>query len=169
MADEYYCSQADLELAVGGAALLVQLSDPGKTGQAQPSIVANYLMGGAAEIRTAVEVKHDPEVIANLDEPSLRRLIDANAALSARIAYEKGGKGMAMPDYVEKAAERADRFLDQLGKGERRLGRVAGSTAAAVSQATGIGLVDYDKTATAALDPSKAAGVSIAGFKRGFR
>lgn len=145
------------------------LADPLDTGTAQSSIVTDYLESGAAEVRTAVEVKHDPETIANLDPPSLRRLIDANAALSSRIAWEKGGKGMAMPDWVRDRAERTDHFLDALARGERRLGRVAGGNIAAVTQATGIGTVDYDPNATARLDPNKSPSISIAGLKRGFR
>ena len=149
---------ANLEVALGGAAILAQLADPGRSGQIDDDIVTDYLESGAAEIRSASEVKHDPEVLANLDADSLRRLRDANASLSARIAYEKGGLGLAMPDHVRDRAERAERFLDQLAKGERRLGRVSGGTAAAINQP--VGVVSFDP---------EASGVSIDGFKRGFR
>lgn len=170
MADPFsYAQQSDLEIALGGKDVLRNLADPLDTGVADAGIVTDYLESGAAEVRTAVEVKHDPETIANLDPPSLRRLVDANAALSARIAWEKGGKGMAMPDWVKDRAERNDRFVDALAKGERRLGRVAGGNIAAVTQANGIGTVDYDPTATAHLDPNLPPSISIAGFKRGFR
>jgi hypothetical protein len=153
-----FCNQADLELAVGGARPFVQLSDPDGNGVADPDRVEDYLEGGAAEVRSAAEVKHDPEVLANLDSDSVRRLRDANAALSARIAYTKGGKGLAMPEFVAAAADRADRYLDQLARGERRLGRVAGGTAAAINQPAKS--VDFDA------DGSK---MSVTGFKRGFR
>lgn len=77
--DYSFAQQADLELALGGAHVLVQLADPDKTGVAQQSIVNSYLEDGASEVRSAVEVKHDPETLLNLDEPSLRRLVRANA------------------------------------------------------------------------------------------
>src|ERR1043166_1687334 len=125
-----FCSQGDLEIALGGAQVLVQLADPNRTGAVDSTIVTDYLESGAAEIRSASEIKHDPEVLADLDADSLRRLRDANAALSARIAYEKGGLGNAMPEHVEQRAARAERFLDQLAKGERRLGRVSGGKVA---------------------------------------
>lgn len=154
-----YCTQADLEIAVGGAAVLRQLADPNRTGTPDPLIITDYLESGAAELRTAVEVKHDPETIANLDTDSLRRLRDANAAISARIAYAKGGLGQAMPDYLRDAAERAEKFADQLAIGQRRLGRVADGKAAAINQPATI--VDYDPFGQA---------ISITGFRgSGFR
>jgi hypothetical protein len=154
-----YCSQGDLEIAVGSAAVLRQLADPNRTGVVQPAIVTDYLESGAAELRSAVEIKHDPETIANLDTDSLRRLRDANAAISARIAYSKGGLGQAMPDHVREAAERAEKFADQLAIGQRRLGRVAGGLAAAINQPATV--VDYDPDGTA---------ISITAFRNnGFR
>jgi hypothetical protein len=154
-----YCTQVDLEIAVGGAAVLRQLADPNRTGVVQPAIVTDYLESGAAELRSAVEVKHDPETIANLDQDSLRRLRDANAAISARIAYSKGGLGQAMPEYVRDAAERAEKFADQLAIGQRRLGRVAGGTGAPINQPATI--VDFDPGGH---------GISVTGFaKNGFR
>lgn len=153
-----YCTQADLEIAVGGAKILRELSDPNKTGSIVSSWVTDYLESGAAEIRTAVEVKHDPETIENLDADSKRRLKDANAALSARIAYTKGGQGHAMPEWVSQAADRAETFLEKLATGTRRLGRVNGGTKAAINQP--VGVVDFD---------SSGSGMSVAGFKRGFR
>lgn len=153
-----YADIGDLESAVGGAQNLRQLADPLKTGVLDEGIALGYLESGAAEVRSAVEVKHDPETVALLDAPSLKRLSDANAAISARIAYEQGGQGMAMPEWVEKKAERADKFLDDLAKGFRRLGRVSGGAAAAINQPAGT--VDHDPLGC---------GISVAGFKKGFR
>lgn len=170
MADEAYAAQSDLERALGGAAVLVQLADPNKTGNVDSNTVTDLLNDGAAELRSAVEVKHDPEVIANLDTASRRLLAKTNAALSARIAYERGSKGLAMPDNVARAAERADKFCDQLASGERRLARVAGGKVAAVSQAADDGIVDHDPLTTAKIDTvTTPPSISIAQFKLGFR
>lgn len=153
-----YCSQGDLEIAVGGAKQLRQLADPDNTGTALESRINDYLEAGAGEVRSAAEIKHDPETLANLDADSLRRVRDANAALSARHAYTKGGRGLAMPEFVAAAADRADTFLDLLAKGLRRLGRVSGGKVAAINQPSGT--VDFD---------SGGHGVSVSGFKKGFR
>lgn len=155
---EAYCDQADLEIALGGADVLVQLADWNDDGVADDNVVTDYLESGASEVRPAVEVKHDPETIANLDAASLRRLRDANAALSARIAYEKGGKGVAMPEWIRDRAERQERFLAYLAQGTRRLGRVAGGNVAALSQPAAI------------IDPDpNGCGMSITALKKGFR
>lgn len=166
-----YAQQADLEIALGGAAVLVQLADFNKDGVADANVVADYLEGGAAEVRSAAEVKHDPETLANLDTPSLKRLIDANAGLSARIAYEKGGRGMAMPDWVRDRAERQDRFVERLARGEARLGRVAGSAGAVTTQASDTGVVDQDPNGDGGTYRSgaPASRISVAGLMRGFR
>lgn len=164
-----FAVQADLENALGGATVLLQLSDPNKTGQIQQPLVFDYLEDGAAQVRAAAEIKHDPEVLANLDTPSLKRLVDANAALSARTAYEKGGLGMAMPEWIRDRAERADKFCDDLAHGLRRLGRVAGGAVAAINQPTGT--VDYDPNGDGGnnSDGSPAARISMTGLKLGFR
>lgn len=168
-----FCTRADLEIAVGGADVLRQLSDPNRSGQPQESIILRYLEEGASELRTASEVKHDPETLANLDPDSLNRMRTANTALSARVAYEEGGRGLAMPDYVERRAERAETFIEKLRTGEARLGRVAGGTSAAINQ--DVGGVDYDSQDTLSKSrglggPGSTSGVSIAAFRaNGFR
>lgn len=151
-------TQADLELAVGGARELRQLADPDGTGSPVASIVADYIDTATAQVRSAIEVKHDPEALAAMDTPSQRLLKDLASALAARTAYVKGGRGMAMPEYVEAAADRADETLDRIAKGLRRLGRVSGGTAAAINQPAAS--VDHDELG---------AGMSVAGFKKGFR
>ncbi len=148
----------DLAAALGGEAYLRQLADPNKTGQTDEAIAQGYIDSGMATVLTKVEVKHDPETIANLDEPSLRKLKDTAAHLAARVAYEDGGQGMAMPEWVEKRAERADKFLEDLTQGRARLGRVAGGAQAAINQPAGS--VDHDPMGRK---------VSVTGFKRGFR
>lgn len=153
-----YATQGDLEIALGGAHLLRELADPNRSGTTDLAIVTDYLESGAAEIRARAEIKHDPETLANLDTDSLRRLRDANASLSARIAYEKGGLGMAMPEHVERRAERAEMFLRDLAEGRQRLGRVAGGKSAAINQPAEV--VEFDRDGL---------GISILGFKGGFR
>lgn len=153
-----YCDQAALEIALGGADVLVQLSDFNRDGTADATVVTDYLESGAAQVRASVEVKHDPEAIAALDADSLRRLRDANASLSAAIAWRKGGRGQGVPVNVLDQVTREERFLSDLRSGAERLGRISGGISAAINQPATV--VDYD---------SDASGISIAAFKRGFR
>ena len=157
-----YCTQADLEVAVGGAARLLQLADFNQTGNINDagvqSIISGWLEDEAATIRTKTEVKHDPETLANLDTPSLRKLNDANATLSARTAYEKGAGGFGLPEHLGNRAVRIEKFLDDLAAGSARLGRASGGTVPALNQP--VGVVDYDP---------QGCGVSVTGFKQGFR
>lgn len=161
-ADAPFASQADLEVAVGGANYLLELADFNGTGNIADagvqSVIAGWLLDGAAEVRSHAEVKHDPETLANLDAGSLRRLIDANAVLSARVAHEKGSGGREMPAALRDRADRVDRFLVDLAEGRQRLGRVSGGKAAAINQP--VGIVDFDPCQT---------GVSVGAFKLGFR
>jgi hypothetical protein len=172
-----FCTRADLELALGGADVLRQLADPNRSGQPQDSIILGYLLEGASELRTASEVKHDPETLANLDADSLDRMRRANTALSARIAYEEGGRGLGVPDHVERRAARAETFIEKLRTGEARLGRVAGGTSAPINQ--DVGGVDYDSQDNLSRAQGQGgdsgrlphtSGISIASFRaNGFR
>jgi hypothetical protein len=137
-----YCTQSDLEFGLGGADALAELADWDGDGVADASVVQDFIYSGAAEMRPYIEVKHDPETIANLDDGSLRRLRDANVALSSRIAWEKGSKGQATPEPIEKRAERTETFLSDLAAGKQRLGRVSGGSQAALGQP--VGVVDFD-------------------------
>ncbi len=153
-----FATQSDLELALGGADVLRQLADRDQDGVADPEVVEDFLESGAALVRRKLELKHEPETIANLDAGSLRLLRDCNKWLSARVAYLEGVRGQAMPPHVEAQAERMDQVVTEIGTGEARLGRVAGAPAAAMSQP--VGMLDYDPLGIK---------VSITGFRRGFR
>ena len=148
---------AELERFLGGAHVLRSLTDPNRTGQTDPATAQSYLDAGVAETRERVEVKHDPETIESLDAPSTQRLRDAALACAARIAYERGAQGQAMPPKVASAAERADAWLMDLAEGKRRLGRSAGGKVAALNQPAKI--VDPDPNGQ---------GISRAGFAKGF-
>lgn len=154
-----FCNQADLEIALGGAAELVQLADRDQDGVADLSVVTDYLESGAAVVRAAVEVKHEPETIAALDADSLRHLRDLNKWWSAAIAWLEGSKNQAMPERLREQREWVQQELDRIRTGERRLGRVAGGKAAALGQF--VGNVDHDPCRT---------GVSVASLRKfGFR
>jgi hypothetical protein len=158
VASQVFCTAGDLEIAVGGADVLRQLADPQRNGAPDAARVTDSIERGAAELRSATEVKHDPETLKALDTDSLRLLRDINAALSAECAYINGGRGHAMPPWVLERSGWARGMLDRLARGERRLGRVDGGTAAPINQP--VGIVNFDPGGT---------GISIDAFKRGFR
>lgn len=146
-----FATQADLEVAVGGPKKLLQLADFGGVGSLADSgvqaIIVSWLDLGAARVRAAVEVKHEPEVIAALDAESRTLLRGWNADLSARVAYERGTGGQGMPESVGDRAERAERDLDRVAAGSLRLGRSSGGTAAGINQPAGV--IDHDPKGTA--------------------
>lgn len=163
-----FCSQTDLAIALGGDEVLAQLADPNGTGSVQASLVEDYLEGPAGKIRSAVEVKHDPETIDNLDDASKRTLRDCNKWLSAEVAWLEGGRGQAIPQHITVRADQERIWLDSVAEGRRRLGRVTGGNAPALNQP--VGTVDHDPIATSLIQPTRAeSGVSIASFKLGFR
>lgn len=157
---EAYATQADLEIALGGPAELVKLSDFDQNGVADSAVVDDYLEVGSARVRAAVEVKHEPEAIAALSAASRKLLAEWNVALSARAAWEKGSKGQAVPDRIVERAERALADLDRVAAGTLRLGRVAGGAGAAINQ-----------VATGAVDPDpNGQGMTLTAFRSsGFR
>lgn len=148
---------AELEVFLGGAHVLRTLCDPNRTGQTDRTIAQSYLLSGTGMVRRRAEVKHDPETLANLDPESAQFLHDAALALAARIAYERGAQGQAMPQRVADLAQREDSNLLELAEGKQRLGRAAGGKVAAINQPAKI--VDPDPTGE---------GISRAGFARGF-
>jgi phage gp36-like protein len=161
---ESYATQTNLEVALGGPSILLQLADLSQTGSLEDAgtqaAITDYLEVGASRVRAAVEVKHEPETIASLDAASRRLLVSWNADLSARVAWEKGGMGQVMPEAVQERADRAIADLDRLAAGTLRLGRVADGTSAGINQEAD-GEVDYD---------SLGIGMSIQGLKNsGFR
>ncbi len=153
-----FCDESDLSIALGGDDVLVQLADRDGDGIADPTVVVDYLESGAGTVRAAVEVKHEPEAIALLDASSLRHLRDLNKWLSASIAWLEGCRGQAIPQRISEQRDWVNEELDKIRTSERRLGRVAGGTVIAMSQP--VGVVDFDPLAC---------GISVAGFKRGFR
>jgi hypothetical protein len=157
-----FCTRSDLEIAVGGAKYLLQLADRNKTGNPNDANVVSTINGwldeGASRILQKASIKHEPEVLANLDAASLVQCRRWNKALAGRLAYRDGAAGLAMPEQLADGAREADEDLVQLAEGKIRLARVAGGKAAALGQP--VGVVDYDPLAK---------GLSIAGLKLGFR
>lgn len=154
-----WCSQADLEIALGGPSVLVQLSDRNGSGVANAAVVADYLGSGANYIASKIQIRHSAEALADLDDGAVQLLRDWNKWWSAGVAWDEGAQGQAMPPSLAKMVDRVEAQLEAVRTGKAVLGRSAGSKQAALSQF--VGVVDHDPGGHR---------VSIAGLKSsGFR
>jgi phage gp36-like protein len=114
-----YCTQADLERAVGGAAQLRQLLDRDGDGYADPDFVAEVLEDGAAECADEVQKQID---LASIVAPYPRILINCNASIAAWWAFTKSSSGRSMPKGIEAAVTFARDQVAAIGRGEKSLG-----------------------------------------------
>lgn len=126
-----YCVQADLEVAVGGAAVLVQLLDKDGDGVADATQVAACLARATAEVNSAISIAVD---ISALDSPYDDTLIYQTASIAAYHAWMQGGEGQVMPDSVRERHANAQDWLSLVATRRRTLG---GTTRRATSQFVG--------------------------------
>jgi glutathione S-transferase len=114
-----YCSSSDLQIAVGGSPVLVQLLDKDGDGVADSDQIAACLARATAEANSALQVVID---IDSLSAPYPDALIYNTAAIAAYLAWLQGGEGQTMPDAIKAAVDDARRWLDQVARRERTLG-----------------------------------------------
>lgn len=154
----WYPTQAELERKVGGAFALVELSGS-NTGVADSTFVDSCLMAGRAAVRGAVMVKHTADVLDALDAETTADLRRMAVIYAARAAWSDGAGGQAMPPVFETIdLPWAAGELEKISTGRRFIGGAGGKAEAALRQPVGV----------VVLDPL-GQGVSIEGFKRGFR
>lgn len=114
-----YCTQADLELAVGGAAVLRDLLDKNNTGSADPNQVTAVLTEATAEVNSAINVAFD---ITTLVAPYPDALVQWTKRIAAYYAYLQSTSGMAMPENIKESYQAAQQWLDKVAHGDRSLG-----------------------------------------------
>lgn len=112
-----YCTQSDLELAVGGASALVQLLDKTGDGVADPAMVAAVLSRAQSEVDSAIQVAVQLPLVSVPD--SLRYV---TADIAAYYSYLSGTTGQAVPDPIKARYDNALRWLDQVATRTRALG-----------------------------------------------
>lgn len=147
-----FCTQADLELAVGGASILVQLLDKNKDNIADASMVFQVLDAASNEMASYIQVTVD---LATLSSPYPLSLVTKTADLAAFYAWRYGADGQSIPDNVLQGREAAVRWGQDVATKRAALGVVP---KAGLDQV--VGLRDFDEGGH---------GISVAGFKRGFR
>lgn len=105
-------TQTDLELALGGAAYLVQLQDKDGDGIADAASVTSILAWAAGEIDGRIRRQVPPE---SLTAPYPANLVMHEAAVGAYLAFRTGTGGLAMPDNIERGYRDALAWADAVG------------------------------------------------------
>jgi len=112
-------SKAQLEAALGGAQVLVQLLDKDFDGIADEVLVEQVIEKAELESASAVQVAFD------LDDPVVkesRAIAQQTLVLAVFWAYQKGTAGQGVPADVREDYQEALRWFDRLAQGTRALG-----------------------------------------------
>jgi len=147
-----FCKQIDLERALGGAAILAQLSDKNGTGNIDAEFVSFVLDAGSMDIASYIQKAVD---IASLQEPYQLSLVFKTADACAWRAWLRGSYGQGIPQHVQAAYDLAIAWAKDVGDRAATLGTTPKPALDPPAK-----LLDYDP---------QGSGVSIRGFKKGFR
>lgn len=145
------CKQSDLELALGGASVAVQLLDKDKDGIADPPLVDLCCAFGTTHVAGKVWPRVD---IGTLQEPFPDRLVMLAAQVAAYKAWLVGAEGQAVPPHVGEAFDMADKVCREIAEGRDTVG----APPKPALDPPAVGASDYDPQGT---------GVSVRGFKQG--
>jgi phage gp36-like protein len=147
-----FCQQADVERALGGASQLVQLLDKDADNVADAELVDAVIDAASSEVASYIQVTIDLDTLA---APYPLALVLKTADIAAFHAWRYGSYGQAIPDQVVQGHDAAVRWAQDVGTKKATLGSVKRQT---LEQPTGVR--DFDELGS---------GISIAGFKKGFR
>lgn len=114
-----YCTQTDLENAVGGSAILVQLLDPLATGTANAARVTAVLDRASAEVASAIQVSTS---LSALSAPYPDALIFNTANIAAYYAFLEGTQGQGVPEHIKQRYTNTMEWLDKVANRTRSLG-----------------------------------------------
>ena len=147
-----FFEQSDLERAVGGAAQLVQLLDKDKDDVADLDMVRQVQDAASNEIASYIQPIIDLDA---LEAPYPLALVFKAADAGAFYAWRYGSYGQGIPDHVIQAYDAAIRWAQDVGQRKATLGFSPKPTLDPPAK-----LIDHDPLGV---------GVTVAGFKRGFR
>ena len=169
-----FCTQADVERAVGGAKPLAQLLDPNRTGTGvDAQSMTDVLDMGSLEIASYIQVAIS---LAGLTAPYPRILVLKTADVCAFHAWMRGAQGQGIPEQVVHRYEAAIRWAQDVGARRATIGidpkpavdppnELIDPQQGAIPSGFAGGTNDWEMNAT----PSGGS-ISIAGFRRsGFR
>lgn len=152
MAFTRFCKKADLERAVGGAAVLIELLDKNKDGIADETLVVDCIDAGSNELASYIQ---STVALESLTEPYPLVLIFKSADAAAFYAWVKGSDRQAVPDAVREGYDAAVRWAQDVGLRKATLAVTPKPTLDPPS-----GFVDPDPLGM---------GISITAFRKGFR
>lgn len=112
-------NQQQLERALGGASVLVGLSDKAGTGVADPSFVSDVLNDAEGDANSMIALAVD------LTDPALATsslLVRHQLAIAVYLAWFRGSGGQAIPSEVTDNLKEAERVLTLVGERRRSLG-----------------------------------------------
>jgi len=147
-----FCKQIDLERALGGAAILAQLSDKNGSGNIDAEFVSFVLDAGSMDIASYIQKAVD---IGSLQEPYQLSLVFKTADCCAFRAWLRGAYGQGIPQHIQSSYDLAIAWAKDVGDRVATLGTTPKPTLDPPAE-----LVDFDPRGEA---------ISIAGFKKGFR
>ena len=101
------CLQADVENVLGPAEL-AKLTDERHTGQPWPNLVTSAIVFASAQVLAAWQVQN---TIASLTQPYPPLVVQVTARIAAVECWVQGGKGTALPKYLEALQARCETIL----------------------------------------------------------
>jgi hypothetical protein len=148
MASQFF-SRADLEHALGGGNILVQLlhgDDPLVVDESLLDLVISSASGEMASYLININ-------LSTVAEPYASALIAKSADIGAYYAWRYGARGQPIPDNISQDRDKAIAWAQDVGK---KLATLGEKRPPGLSER--VGVVDFDPNGT---------DVSITGFKRG--
>jgi phage gp36-like protein len=115
----FFCTKANVEVAVGGVPVLVSLLDKNRDGVADADQVDAVLRQATAEVSSAIQIAVS---LTALTEPYPDALVFNTARIAAYYAWLQSSSGQAVPQHIRDSHQDALRWLDQVAHGERTLG-----------------------------------------------
>ena len=112
-----YATQANVERALGGAAVLAQLLDPTGMGTPDAATVSEVLDRADAEVNSAIQIAIQLPLAT---VPNA--VVFAATDVAAYLAWTYGSRGQAVPDDIRLRYEAALRWLDDIASRKRTLG-----------------------------------------------
>jgi phage gp36-like protein len=147
-----FFTQADLERAAGGAAVIVKLLDKDEDGVADADHVEAVLVAGSSEIASYIQKTVE---LSSLTAPYPSALVLKAADCGVFHAWVRGSEGQAVPPNVQALYDAAIRWAVDVGRRQATLGVVPKPGLDPPAK-----LVDADPAGM---------GISRRGFARGFR
>jgi phage gp36-like protein len=118
-----FCTQADLERALGGQTVLLQLVDPNTTGNINDTTCQAFITDFIDEASNELASYIEPRILLSaLTAPFPRILVLRAADVAAYYAYTRGTRRLAIPDDVKEGYDKAISWAQTVGAGRAGLG-----------------------------------------------